>query len=121
MKNIQSEVLKLMRDEHQDNQATKLEQLFLEVSNPELSEENLAENEHDELIEVDVLQLAPRSEVHKYNQSNVHLSFHATIWRIVLVIIFIILICCGMFILYMYYLAHIDCICHNIIYRPNIS
>jgi len=79
-----------MRDEHKDNQATKLEQLFLEVSNPELSEENIAENEDDELIEVDVLQLPPRSEVHKSNKSNVHLSFHAPIWRLVLVIIFII-------------------------------
>src|SRR5699024_3371144 len=79
-----------MRDEHQDNQATKSEQLFLEVSNPELSEENLAENEHDELIVDDVLQLQVKSEIHKSNKSNVHLSFHAPIWSFVLVIIFII-------------------------------
>src|SRR5699024_9278110 len=79
-----------MRDKHQDNQATKLEQLFLEVSNPELSEENLAENEYDELIEVDVLQLPTRSEVNKSNKSNVHLSFHAIMCHFVLLIIFII-------------------------------
>lgn len=79
-----------MRDEHKDNQAAKLEQLFLEVSNPELDKKKLEEKEPDELVEVDVLQLPPRSEVHKTSKSSLHLSFHAPVWRFVLVIIFLV-------------------------------
>ena len=76
----------MMHDEHKDTQAAKLEQLFLEVTNQE-SQLKEQEEPSEDYIEIDVLQLPPRSEVHKGKKSGLHLSFRSPVVRLMAVII----------------------------------
>lgn len=65
-----------MHEEQKDNQAKKLQQLFREVNNQEASLEDENTYHNREFVEIDVLQLPPRSEVHQTSKWGIH--FHIT-------------------------------------------
>ena len=79
-----------MPDKHKEDQAAKLEQLFREVSNPELNQTSNEETEAEDFVEVDVLQLPPRSEVHQKSKMSIHFTFRSPVARLILVIILLI-------------------------------
>lgn len=75
-----------------ENQADKLKQLFQEVNNESLIKENKPKRIEDEFIEIDVLKLPPRKEVHTHPKSRLSLSFKRPFIRISIVFILVIAI-----------------------------
>lgn len=75
-----------MPNEQKDDQAIKLQQLFQEVNNQQSNEKKPKITE-EELIEVDVLNLPPRSEVHQKTALRFEMNVHRPFWRFVFVII----------------------------------
>lgn len=88
-----------MPNEQEDNQALKLQQLFEEVNNqqPEETKESTRETE---LIEIDVLNLPPRSEVHKKSKISWRLNFKRPFWRFLLVLLILIGVVIGVYIMF---------------------
>lgn len=80
-----------MSEEQKDDQATKLQQLFLELNNQE-SEVKKEKITEEEMIEVDVLNLPPRSEVHQQANLSLHMDVRRPVWRFVFVILIIIIV-----------------------------
>ena len=79
-----------MHNEKEDNQALKLQQLFSEVNNQDLDKaEEQKEHKEQTLIEIDVLNLPPRSEVHQKTSVRFQMDIRSPIWRFLLVILFI--------------------------------
>lgn len=80
-----------MSNEQKEDQAAKLQQLFSEVNNQqvEVKKEKVTE-EH--LIEVDVLNLPPRSEVHQSTSMSLRLDINRPLWRFITVVIVLIII-----------------------------
>lgn len=75
-----------MSNDHKENQAIKLQQLFAEVTNQEAMNE--IEGEHpEEFVEVDVLQLPPRSEVHNKSKWSMQIKPSSPLVRFIFVII----------------------------------
>ena len=83
-----------MRSEYEQNQAEKLKQLFDEVNNQSLKEEesNEQKNEEQQYIEIDVLKLPPRKEVHTNPKSRLYIPSKRPLIRISFVIILLIAI-----------------------------
>lgn len=80
-----------MSEEQKDDQAAKLQQLFLELNNQE-SKEKKEKITEEEMIEVDVLNLPPRSEVHQQTNLRLHMDVRRPVWRFVFVIFIIVVI-----------------------------
>jgi len=78
-----------LKREHEKNQAEKLKQLFAEVTNQPPSEEDKAPTD---FIEVDVLKLPPRSEVHQKSKLKFHIRLTSPFARFVLVFLLILII-----------------------------
>lgn len=79
--------------DHEENQAEKLQQLFAEVVNQ--TEENKTHkmnNSTDNFIEVDVLNLPPRSEVHKSPKRKLYIHFGSPFTRLLSVVLVLVLI-----------------------------
>ena len=82
-----------MSNEEKEDQTAKLQQLFLEVNNHEIDEKKEKVTEED-LIEVDVLNLPPRSEVHSATNIRFHIDFKRPIWRFIAIIVLLVIIGC---------------------------
>ncbi|HLR54059.1 MAG TPA: hypothetical protein VK078_04970 [Pseudogracilibacillus sp.] len=85
-----------MSDHQKQDQAEKLQQLFAEVNNQEQTDETKDASINDkEFIEVDVLQLPPRSEVHQTSKWKLHINFRSPWLRFtsVLVLLAVVLFC----------------------------
>ena len=80
-----------MDNEKEDNQALKLQQLFSEVNNQELEEKETPKEEQD-LIEIDVLNLPPRSEVHHKASVSFQMDLRSPLWRFLFVILLVVLV-----------------------------
>lgn len=67
-----------MSDHQKKDQTDKLQQLFAEVNNQEQNHDSAMNSaEEKEFIEVDVLQLPPRSEVHQTSKWKLHINFRS--------------------------------------------
>jgi len=86
-------------NEDKEDQAAKLQQLFLEVNNHETDEKKEKVTEED-LIEIDVLNLPPRSEVHPVTNVRLHIDFRRPIWRFIAIIVLLIIIGCIVYFLF---------------------
>lgn len=85
-----------MSDHQKKDQADKLQQLFAEVNNQEQDHDSaVTSSEEKEFIEVDVLQLPPRSEVHQTSKWKLHINFRSPWLRFTstLVLLAIVLFC----------------------------
>ncbi|HLR71584.1 MAG TPA: hypothetical protein VK085_09155 [Pseudogracilibacillus sp.] len=78
-----------MQSEHEDNQAEKLQQLFAEVTNEQQQQET--KNSTD-FIEVDVLKLPPRSEVHQKPKRKLYIRLTSPFARLLFVFLSILII-----------------------------
>lgn len=84
-----------MRNELEENQAKKLQQLFAEITNDQnQSGEQLKEVKTEDLIEIDVLNLPPRSEVHLSPRRKLSLSFKKPFVRLIFVLFILLAIIC---------------------------
>ncbi|MEI3604711.1 hypothetical protein SPD48_03315 [Pseudogracilibacillus sp. SE30717A] len=82
-----------MTMEHEENQAEKLQQLFAEVTNQPIDQQESKDEEtSNDYIEVDVLNLPPRSEVHTKPKQKVNVSFNSPLMRLFSVLILLIII-----------------------------
>lgn len=88
-----------MSKKEKEDQAAKLQQLFLEVNNQEPEEEKKKITEED-LIEIDVLNLPPRSEVHQATNVRFHIDFRRPIWSFITTIVLLIIIGCIIYLLF---------------------
>lgn len=87
-----------MRNEIENSQAEKLQQLFDEINNRPIEKKERKENKkEEEYIEVDVLNLPPRKEVHTNPRTRLHFPFKKPIIRISIVCIFVIAILITLF------------------------
>lgn len=75
-----------MSDEQKVDQAEKLQQLFSEINDPKL-EEKKASKQETEFIEIDVLNLPPRSEIHKNTMIRYKINLRRPLWRFLFVLI----------------------------------
>src|SRR5699024_46914 len=82
-----------MSNEDKEEQAAKLQQLFLEVNNHETDEKKEKVTE-EELIEIDVLNLPPRSEVHPATNVRLQIDFRRPSWSFIAIIVLLIIIGC---------------------------
>jgi len=81
---------------HESNQAEKLQQLFTEIT----KQEKITKQEENDVFieesmtykEIDVLNLPPRSEVHKKSKWRFNIRFHAPIVRFSFFVLIFILI-----------------------------
>lgn len=80
-----------MPNKLEDNQAKKLHQLFEEVVNEQPKHENIIEEKQD-FIEVDVLNLPPRSEVHLAPKRKFTLNLKHPVMRFIFVLIILVLL-----------------------------
>lgn len=87
-----------MSNEQEDNQAIKLQQLFAEVNNQ--AEEVTETTVDKELIEVDVLNLPPRSEVHQKSKLRLRMNVRRPVWRFLLVILILVGIITGVYFMF---------------------
>src|SRR5690625_2752379 len=80
-----------MSNEEKDDQADKLERLFQEINNKQtdVTKEKVTE---ENLIEVDVLNLPPRSEIHQKTNMRFHIDIHRPFWRFFFVVILLLVI-----------------------------
>lgn len=80
----------MMRDDHKKNQAIKLQQLFQEVNNNEENGKDKTDlHSESEFVEIDVLQLPPRSEVHRKSKWRIRLNLRSPIIRFIVVLLVI--------------------------------
>lgn len=80
-----------MQNELEENQARKLQELFAEVANnPEIKDNEPIEKE--EFVEMDILNLPPRSEVHSSSKRKLKLNIKKPFARFVFVMIILIAI-----------------------------
>lgn len=85
-----------LHDEQKDNQAKKLQQLFAEVNN----QGNMEETEEPksksapEFVEVDVLQLPPRSEIHQSSKWSIHVNIKSPGIRFSIIVCVLLAILC---------------------------
>lgn len=80
-----------MSNELEKNQAEKLQQLFEEINNRPLQEkENTEKKVEEDFIEVDVLNLPPRKEVHTKPKTRLYFHFKRPYIRFLIVFILII-------------------------------
>lgn len=85
-----------MADHQKKDQAEKLQQLFAEVNNQEQDDETKETLTNEkEFIEVDVLQLPPRSEVHQTSKWKLRINFRSPWLRFTstLVLLAVVLFC----------------------------
>jgi hypothetical protein len=87
-----------MHKEQKEIQKEKLQQLFAEVTNQETEQSGISEPV--EFIEIDVLQLPPRSKVHQKAKLSIHVNFHSPVWRFSFVIVLLAII---LFFLYYFF------------------
>lgn len=80
-----------MSNEQKEGQAAKLQQLFSEVNNQPIEEKKEKVTE-EQLIEVDVLNLPPRSQVHQSTNMSLRLDINRPLWRFLTVIIVLLII-----------------------------
>lgn len=83
----------LLKLDHEENQAEKLSQLFADVVNQ--SEENKAnetKDTADDFVEVDVLNLPPRSEVHKTPKRKLYIHLGSPFTRLLTVLVILVII-----------------------------
>lgn len=79
-----------MHNEKEDNQALKLQQLFSEVNNQDIDKKEEKEKQKEQaLIEIDVLNLPPRSEVHQKTSVRFQMDVRSPIWRFLIVILLV--------------------------------
>ena len=81
-----------MHEEQRENQAEKLQQLFREVNNPETADHKYKEESTPEFVEVDVLQLPPRSEVHQTAKWSTHINLRSPWVRFSFIVIVLLVI-----------------------------
>ncbi len=82
-----------MSMEQEDNQAEKLQQLFAEVTNQPIdNHENKEEEIDNDFIEVDVLNLPPRSEVHKKAKQKLDIRLGSPFIRLLSVLILLMIV-----------------------------
>jgi len=82
----------VLKIEHGENQAEKLQQLFAEVTNqPASNHENETEKDVD-FIEVDVLNLPPRSEVHGKPKRKYYIRLKSPIMRFMTILLFLLVV-----------------------------
>jgi|SRR5690625_753698 len=79
----------MLKIEHEENQAEKLQQLFAEVTNQPNNNKNREEDkeENANLIEVDVLNLPPRSEVHQQPKRKLYIRFKSPLTRLLIILL----------------------------------
>lgn len=88
-----------MDHEKEENQAGKLQQLFEEVNNQPKKDPMNEELKKEDYIEVDVLNLPPRKEVHTNPKSRLQFTFNRPFIRITVVLILLIAILATMYFL----------------------
>lgn len=88
-----------MNGPNRGHQADKLMELFQEVANHNLEDFDKPETEHEDpqtenevYVELDILNLPPRREVHRIKKSKYSITFTWPVVRFVFVIIFLIAI-----------------------------
>lgn len=79
-----------MHKESNDHQAKKLQQLFAEVNNQELAGKKTKAIEEENFVEVDVLQLPPRSEVHQKSRWSPTIYWRSPLFRFSLVVVILV-------------------------------
>lgn len=84
-----------MSKEQEDNQAEKLQQLFAEINNQ--PKESIKKEAESELIEVDVLNLPPRSAVHQKSKLSLQMNIQRPLWRFLLVVVLLIAVLTGVY------------------------
>lgn len=89
-----------MHKEPNDHQAKKLQQLFAEVNNQATDEEENKAIEEEDFVEVDVLQLPPRREVHQKSRWSPQIYWRSPLLRFSLVIVLLAGIILVAFLLY---------------------
>lgn len=83
----------LLKLDHEENQAEKLSQLFAEVVNQsEEDKANETKESTDDFIEVDVLNLPPRSEVHKTPKRKLYIHLGSPFTRLLSVLFILVII-----------------------------
>lgn len=87
-----------MSKEQEDNQAEKLQQLFAEINNQ--PKQPIKKEAESELIEVDVLNLPPRSTVHQKSKLSLQMNIQRPLWRFLLVVVLLIAVLIGVYIVF---------------------
>ncbi|MEJ8776816.1 hypothetical protein [Pseudogracilibacillus sp. ICA-222130] len=87
-----------MSEELKESQAKQLQQLFQEVNSEH--EKETKQIEKQDLVEIDVLSLPPRSEVHVSTKRKLKISLKGPLGRFLFVLFILLLILGGM---YMYF------------------
>lgn len=83
----------LLKLDHEENQAEKLQQLFAEVVNQsEENKVNETEDSTEDFIKVDVLNLPPRSEVHKTPKRKLYIHLGSPFMRLLSVLVILVII-----------------------------
>lgn len=87
-----------MRKEVENTQAEKLQQLFDEINNrPNEKNERKEDKLEKDMIEVDVLNLPPRKEVHTNPKTRIYFHFKRPFLRISIVFLFLIVVLVTLF------------------------
>lgn len=83
----------MLKMENEENQAEKLQQLFAEVTNqPKEKEDDKEKEATTSYIEVDVLNLPPRSEVHQKPKRKFYVNLKSPFVRLLLVLFILLII-----------------------------
>jgi len=80
-----------LHEDQKNTQAEKLQQLFREVNNQEMADKQTEKESTTEFVEVDVLQLPPRSEVHQTSKWSTHINISSP-WVRFSFIVFLLLV-----------------------------
>lgn len=80
-----------VQKELDEKQAKELQQLFAEIANDQTEEEKSG-SEQEELVEIDVLNLPPRSEVHVSPERRLTLNFKKPYVRFTVVILLLLVL-----------------------------